>query len=68
MKELVLLAPGEIGFREVPDPKPAPGQALLKVEAVGICGTDFHAYQGDQPFVSYPRVLGHELGCRVVEA
>lgn len=68
MKELVLQAPGKIEFRQVPDPKPAPGQALLKVEAVGICGTDFHAYQGDQPFVSYPRVLGHELGCRVVEA
>lgn len=42
-------------------------EALLKVHRVGICGTDLHAYAGEQPFFSYPRILGHELGVEVVE-
>lgn len=44
-----------------------PGEALLKVHRVGICGTDLHAYAGEQPFFSYPRILGHELGVEVVD-
>ena len=43
-----------------------PDEALLKVHRVGICGTDLHAYAGKQPFFSYPRILGHELGVEVV--
>lgn len=39
-----------------------PGHALVRVHRVGICGTDWHAYHGRQPFFSYPRILGHELG------
>lgn len=42
------------------------GEALVKIRRVGICGTDYHAYQGNQPFFSYPRVLGHELGAEIV--
>lgn len=45
----------------------APDEALLKVHRVGICGTDLHAYTGEQPFFDYPRVLGHELGVEVVD-
>ncbi len=44
-----------------------PDEVLLKVHRVGICGTDLHAYAGEQPFFSYPRILGHELGVEVVE-
>lgn len=44
-----------------------PDEALLKVHRVGVCGTDLHAYAGEQPFFSYPRILGHELGVEVVE-
>jgi threonine dehydrogenase-like Zn-dependent dehydrogenase len=40
---------------------------LVRVHRVGICGTDWHAYHGRQPFFTYPRVLGHELGVEVVE-
>jgi 2-desacetyl-2-hydroxyethyl bacteriochlorophyllide A dehydrogenase len=43
------------------------GEALVRVHRVGICGTDLHAFKGDQPFFEYPRVLGHELGVEVVE-
>jgi 2-desacetyl-2-hydroxyethyl bacteriochlorophyllide A dehydrogenase len=42
-------------------------EALLKVHRIGICGTDMHAYRGKQPFFSYPRILGHELGVEVIE-
>jgi len=41
-------------------------EALLKIHRIGICGTDYHAYRGRQPFFSYPRVLGHELGAEVI--
>ncbi|MEX2567575.1 MAG: zinc-binding alcohol dehydrogenase family protein [Cyclobacteriaceae bacterium] len=41
-------------------------EVLLKVHRIGICGTDLHAYLGEQPFFSYPRILGHELGVEVI--
>ena len=34
---------------------------------VGVCGTDIHAFQGEQPYFSYPRILGHELGVEIVD-
>jgi 2-desacetyl-2-hydroxyethyl bacteriochlorophyllide A dehydrogenase len=43
------------------------GEALVRVHRVGICGTDIHAFRGRQPFFSYPRIIGHELGVQVVE-
>ena len=43
------------------------GEALLRVRRVGICGTDLHAFKGNQPFFQYPRVLGHELAVDVME-
>lgn len=39
----------------------------MKIKKVGICGTDFHAYAGNQAFFSYPRILGHELASQVIE-
>ncbi len=42
-------------------PEPAAGEALIRITRIGICGTDLHAYAGNQPFFNYPRVLGHEL-------
>lgn len=44
-----------------------PDEVLLKVHRIGICGTDLHAFRGKQPFFSYPRILGHELGVEVLE-
>jgi 2-desacetyl-2-hydroxyethyl bacteriochlorophyllide A dehydrogenase len=41
---------------------------LVRVRRVGVCGTDFHAFKGDQPFFTYPRILGHELGVELLEA
>ena len=45
---------------------PGPDDALVRVLAVGICGTDLHAFEGTQPFFTYPRVLGHELAVEVL--
>ncbi|GAB4187804.1 MAG: zinc-binding alcohol dehydrogenase family protein [Phycisphaeraceae bacterium] len=60
-----------LGRLEVSDTRPPEsiqqGQARVKVHRVGICGTDIHAYRGEQPFFSYPRILGHELGVEVIE-
>src|ERR1043165_1650106 len=45
---------------------PGPGQALVRVSRVGICGTDYSGYLGKMPFFSYPRIPGHELGVEVL--
>jgi 2-desacetyl-2-hydroxyethyl bacteriochlorophyllide A dehydrogenase len=42
------------------------GETLLKIERIGICGTDLHAYEGTQPYFNYPRILGHELAATIV--
>jgi 2-desacetyl-2-hydroxyethyl bacteriochlorophyllide A dehydrogenase len=64
-----LAAPDVLRMQEMPPARlrPGPGQALVRVHAVGVCGTDYHAFKGRQPFFSYPRVLGHELGVEVLE-
>lgn len=48
-------------------PVPAEGEVLLRVRRVGICGTDLHIYAGRQPYLNYPRVMGHELSGTVAE-
>ena len=68
MKSLVLQQPGSFAWKEEDEPKILqPGEALLKVKRIGICGTDLHAFDGTQPFFSYPRILGHELGVEVID-
>lgn len=44
-----------------------PGQAIIKVRRIGICGTDLHAFEGTQPYFTYPRILGHELAGDLVD-
>ena len=46
----------------------APGEVLVRIRRVGVCGTDYHIYAGNQPYLEYPRVIGHELGGEVAEA
>jgi 2-desacetyl-2-hydroxyethyl bacteriochlorophyllide A dehydrogenase len=45
---------------------PGADEVLVKVHRMGLCGTDYHAYRGDQPYFTYPRLLGHELGVEVL--
>lgn len=67
MRYIVCEKPGEFVLKEKDAPKRKEGEALLKVTKVGICGTDLHAFAGNQPFFTYPRILGHELGTRIEE-
>ena len=67
MQALVCKAPGELAIETRPAPEVAPGEVLVKIRRIGICGTDYHIYEGNQPFLSYPRVMGHELAVEVVD-
>lgn len=67
MQALLLEQPRLFRFIDVPEPpEPGPGEAVVRVRAVGICGTDYGGYLGKMPFFSYPRIPGHELGVEVV--
>lgn len=68
MKGIVCEEVGKFTFRnDLEEPVLEEGQAIVRIRRIGICGTDLHAYQGNQPYFSYPRVLGHELA-GVIEA
>jgi alcohol dehydrogenase len=68
MKALSLEAPKHWKRIDIPGPqKPGPGEALVRVHQVGICGTDLSGYLGKMPFFSYPRIPGHELGVEVLD-
>lgn len=68
MHTLVLDAPGALRLADMPlPPSPGPGESLVRVRRIGVCGTDLHAFHGRQPFFTYPRILGHELGVEVEE-
>ncbi len=43
------------------------GQALVRIHKIGVCGTDLHAFEGVQPYFTYPRILGHELAAEFIE-
>lgn len=67
MQALLLEQPRAFRFIDVAEPpEPGPGEAVVRVRAVGICGTDYGGYLGTMPFFSYPRIPGHELGVEVV--
>lgn len=66
MKTLVIAEPRKMVWATRESPTPAAGEALIKILTAGICGTDIHAWAGNQPFFSYPRILGHELCAEVV--
>lgn len=65
---LVCLEPGTLRLEKRPEPTIRPGEALVRVRRVGVCGTDYHIYEGTHPFLNYPRVMGHELAVEVVTA
>jgi 2-desacetyl-2-hydroxyethyl bacteriochlorophyllide A dehydrogenase len=67
MKAVICKKPGELAVAERQIPVRKSDEILLKVLRVGLCGTDFHIFAGNQPFLSYPRVMGHELAAEVVE-
>ena len=67
MQAIELTKPQEFRMIDVPQPEePSPGDAIVRVHRVGICGTDYAGFLGKMPFFSYPRIPGHELGVEVV--
>lgn len=61
MKQIVCMEPNRFAMTDVAFPSTKPGEALIRIQRIGICGTDIHAFLGNQPYFTYPRVLGHEL-------
>jgi 2-desacetyl-2-hydroxyethyl bacteriochlorophyllide A dehydrogenase len=68
MNTLICLEPGKLQYHEKEKPVLSKGKALLRIKRIGICGTDLHAFMGNQPFFSYPRILGHELSGEIEDA
>jgi threonine dehydrogenase-like Zn-dependent dehydrogenase len=67
MKAVSLVGVGDAVITQVPVPKKTNGELLLRVEMVGLCGTDLNSFRGNNPLITYPRVLGHEIAATVIE-
>jgi 2-desacetyl-2-hydroxyethyl bacteriochlorophyllide A dehydrogenase len=67
MKVVSLDSPLKIGIKHIPMVKRNENEVLIKVRTLGISGSDIGAYRGVNPTVSYPRIIGHEIGGEVVE-
>ena len=67
MKTIVCTKPGQLSNEEKRYPDSKQGYSIVRIRQIGICGTDLHAYNGVQPYFTYPRVLGHELAVEFVE-
>jgi 2-desacetyl-2-hydroxyethyl bacteriochlorophyllide A dehydrogenase len=68
MLTVICESPGHLVAHDRPRPVRQPGEVLLRVKRVGVCGTDLHIFTGHQPYLEYPRVMGHELSGVVEEA
>ncbi len=69
MKAALCVEPGRLDIVERdPAPRPKRGEARISINHVGICGTDYHIFEGKHPFLEYPRVMGHEISAVVREA
>jgi threonine dehydrogenase-like Zn-dependent dehydrogenase len=66
MKALVYVGPNSLEYRDEPDPVAQAGEVIVRVEAVGICGSDMHAYHGYDSRRPAPLILGHEAAGRIV--
>jgi 2-desacetyl-2-hydroxyethyl bacteriochlorophyllide A dehydrogenase len=67
VKTISLSEPGKLSLIDTAPPESTPaGYAKVRVHRVGVCGTDYHAFHGRQPFFSYPRIIGHELGVEIL--
>ncbi|HSF46045.1 MAG TPA: zinc-binding alcohol dehydrogenase family protein [Chitinophagaceae bacterium] len=67
MQQLICAEPGRFEYRTVAEPELSRGESIVKIRKIGVCGTDIHAFEGTQPYFTYPRVLGHELAVEFVE-
>ncbi len=68
MRQIVLEGPRQLVGHVAPPVAGQPGEALVRIHRVAICGSDWHAFEGHQANYTYPRIIGHELSCEVLEA
>lgn len=67
MRQAVMASPGKVVFRDIEPPVPGEGQVRIRVQRIGVCGSDIHVFHGKHPFVTYPLIQGHEYA-GVIEA
>ena len=67
MLQAVMTAPGQIEFHQVDKPTPRPGDVLIRMRRIGVCGSDIHVFHGKHPYTSYPVVQGHEVSGDVAQ-
>ena len=68
MKVIQVNKPGELVIIDKPEPtSPGSAEAIVRIKAAGICGSDVHIFHGKNPFAIYPRILGHEAAGEVVQ-
>ena len=65
MRQAVMTSPGTIEHREVDAPAAGPGEVLLRIRRIGVCGSDVHVNHGTHPFTGYPVIQGHEFSASV---
>jgi len=61
VKAIKFEEPWKVQCIDIEKPEPKEGEALIKVKAAGICGSDIGAFRGTNPLVSFPRIIGHEI-------
>lgn len=67
MKSIICEKPNVLKEKDIPAPSRKEGEVLIRIKRIGICGTDLHAFKGNQPYFTYPRILGHELSGTIEE-
>ncbi|MCZ7646017.1 MAG: zinc-binding alcohol dehydrogenase family protein [Planctomycetota bacterium] len=65
MKAVVIQEPRRTGLLSIDPPQPGPGEVLLRVRRVGLCGSDLNTFRGLNPLVRYPRIPGHEIAATI---
>jgi 2-desacetyl-2-hydroxyethyl bacteriochlorophyllide A dehydrogenase len=68
MQAVVCRQPGRLALEDRPEPKAGEAEVLVGVRRIGICGTDYHIFEGSHPYLNYPRVIGHEFSGEVLAA
>jgi 2-desacetyl-2-hydroxyethyl bacteriochlorophyllide A dehydrogenase len=68
MEAVVCRKPGELALETRSEPRRSSDEVLIGIRRIGICGTDFHIFEGSHPYLQYPRIMGHELSGEVLEA
>jgi 2-desacetyl-2-hydroxyethyl bacteriochlorophyllide A dehydrogenase len=67
MRAIVCTQPGSLVIEERREPARSAHEVLVQIRRIGVCGTDYHIYEGAHPYLEYPRVMGHELSAEVLE-